>query len=70
MTIFIANILLIAAFFFGMKKSLDPFASESNHLWPYLQKGDDIIIMVMLKFRQKMLAWKLSHPLHLPRSRK
>ena len=20
-----------------------PFASESNHLWPYLQKGDDVI---------------------------
>ena len=42
-----------------------PFASESNHLWPYLQKGDDIIIMVVLKFRQKMLAWKFSHPLNL-----
>ena len=41
------------------------FTSESNHLWPYLQKGDDIIIMVILKFCQKMLAWKLSHPLNL-----
>ena len=42
-----------------------PFASESNHLWPYLQKGDGIIIMVMLEFRQKMMAWKLSQPLNL-----
>ena len=32
-----------------------PFASESNHLWPYLQKGDDIIVMVMLEFRQNLV---------------
>ena len=41
------------------------FANESNHLCPYLQKRDDIIIMVILKFCQKMLACKLSHPLNL-----
>ena len=33
--------------------------------WTHLQKSDDNIEMVMLKFGQKMLAWKLSHPLNL-----
>jgi len=30
-----------------------PFASESR---PYLQKGDDTIIMIMLRLRQKIMA--------------
>ena len=37
----------------------------TNYLWPCLQKGDDNIMVVMLKFRQNLVDEKFSHPLNL-----
>ena len=34
-------------------------------MWPYLQKGDGIILVVMLKFRQILVVSKLFHPANL-----
>ena len=33
--------------------------------WTYLQKGDDIIMMVMLKFCQILVIFKLLYPANL-----
>ena len=34
-------------------------------MWPYLQKGDDIMVVVMLKFCQILVVFKLFHPANL-----